>query len=113
MQILYTVLIIDDDSRTREAYQALLETKGFSAVGASNGAEAILWLESNTIAMILLDLKMPVMDGRSFLEHRARQEKIREVPVLVVSGWLDEAETRQPIAERNAGITAAYADFGS
>ncbi len=102
MEASYTVLIIDDDSRTREAYQALLETGGFSALGASNGAEAILWLESNTVAMILLDLKMPVMDGRSFLEHRARQEKIREVPVLVVSGWLDEAETRQTLVQLGA-----------
>ena len=102
MEASYTVLIIDDDPVTREAYQAFLETKGFSAVGAINGAEAILWLESNTAAMILLDLKMPVMDGRSFLEHRARQEKIREVPVLVVSGWLDEAETRQTLVQLGA-----------
>ena len=107
MEASYTVLIIDDHSRTREGYQALLETGGFSALGASNGAEAILWLESNTVAMILLDLKMPVMDGRSFLEHRARQEKIREVPVLVVSGWLDEAETRQTLTLENL-VLAIY-----
>ncbi len=97
-----TIMIIDDDPLTRESYQALLEAEGFSAVGARNGAEAILWLESRTAAMILLDLKMPVMDGRSFLEHRARQAKIREVPVLVVSGWLDEAETRETLLQLGA-----------
>ena len=102
MQTFYTVMIIDDDPLTRESYEALLELEGLSTVAASNGAEAILWLESNTVAMILLDLKMPVMDGRSFLEHRARQEKIREVPVLVVSGWLDEAETRQTLLQLGA-----------
>lgn len=99
MQTLHTILIIDDDSLTREAYQALLESEGFRTVAASNGAEAILWLQSNTVVLILLDVKMPVMDGRSFLEYRARHANLREVPVLVVSGWLDEPETRQTLVQ--------------
>ena len=48
MQTFYTVMIIDDDPLTRESYEALLELEGLSTVAASNGAEAILWLESNT-----------------------------------------------------------------
>ncbi len=102
MQTFYTVLIIDDDPLTQESYEALLESEGLSTVAASNGAEAILWLERNTPVLILLDLKMPVMDGRSFLEYRSWQAKLREVPVLLVSGWLDQDETRQMLLQLGA-----------
>jgi len=95
MEIQRTILIIDDDPLVRESYRELLEEEGFAVAEAGNGAEAILWLESRTADLILLDLKMPVMDGRSFLEYRLRQAMIRDVPVLVVSSWLDDPGVRQ------------------
>jgi len=95
MEIQRTILIIDDDPLVRQSYRELLEGEGFAVAEASNGAEAILWFESRTADLILLELKMPVMDGRSFLEYRLRQAMIRDVPVLVVSSWLDGLGARQ------------------
>jgi len=99
VEIKRTILIIDDDPLARESYRELLETEGFPVAEASNGAEAILWLQRRTADLILLDLKMPVMDGRSFLEYRLRDATVRDVPVLVVSSWLDDPGIRQ-ILER-------------
>ncbi|MFQ5848476.1 MAG: response regulator [Candidatus Methylomirabilales bacterium] len=94
MPVQHTVLIIDDNPLVRESFRDLLEAEAFSVAEASNGAEAILWFQRGTADMILLDLKMPVMDGRSFLEYRLRQTGMRRIPVLVVSSAPDDPGVR-------------------
>lgn len=97
-----TVLIIDDDPLVREPYRALLEAEGLGVVEANNGAEAILWFQSGTADLILLDLKMPVMDGRSFLEYRLRNSRIRSIPVLVVSSGIENGRLPEILAALGA-----------
>lgn len=87
-----SILVIDDHPGVREHYRDLLETEGFRVVEAGNGAEALIWLlKEETADLVILDLRMPVLDGRSFLEYRRRLASIREVPVVVISSWLDDA----------------------
>jgi DNA-binding response OmpR family regulator len=104
MEALPTVLIIDDDRQAREFYRDLLEAEGFAVVGASNGAEALLWLRRERADVILLDLDMPVMDGRGFLEYRARDIRIREIPVVTVCSQLDDPRLRQAILQLGADL---------
>jgi CheY-like chemotaxis protein len=85
-----TALITDDSPMLREMYRAVLEGEGFSVFEATNGAEALLWLQEQHADILLLDLEMPVMDGRSFLEFRRHHETLRQVPVLLISGRLDD-----------------------
>jgi DNA-binding response OmpR family regulator len=99
-----TVLIIDDDRQAREFYRDLLEAEGFVVAGAGNGAEGLLWLRRQRAEIILLDLDMPVMDGRAFLEYRARDIGIREIPVLMVCSQLDDPGLRQAIVELGADL---------
>lgn len=95
MQGSRTILIIDDDPIERERYRTMLEAEGFAVVEANNGAEAILWFQRGTANLILLDLGMPVIDGRSFLEYHLRQPGLRDIPVLVLSSRLDDAGVRE------------------
>jgi CheY-like chemotaxis protein len=104
MEALPTVLIIDDDRQAREFYRDLLEAEGFAVVEASNGAEGLLWLRRERAEIILLDLDMPVMDGRGFLEYRARDIRIREIPVIMVCGQLDDPRLRQAILQLGADL---------
>ncbi len=90
MQKQHTVMIIDDKPLVREQYRHLLEREGFSVVEASNGADGLIWLLGETADVIVLDLEVPVVDSRSFLEYRLRHVKIREIPVVVVSSRLDD-----------------------
>lgn len=96
-QIQRRILVIDDHPGVREHYRDLLETDGFRVVEASNGAEALVWFLRETADLVILDLRMPVLDGRSFLEYRGRLEKIRDVPVVVVSSWIDDAVLHQTL----------------
>ncbi len=81
------VLVVDDDSATREGLLQFLEEEGYSAVGAENGMRALEVLEGiESPGLILLDLMMPVMDGWQFLEKRAADRRVKECPVVLLSG---------------------------
>jgi len=104
MEALPTALIVDDDRQTREFYRDLLEAEGFAVGEARNGAEALLWLRRERAEIILLDLDMPVMDGRGFLEYRARDIRIRDIPVIMVCRQLDDPRLRQAILQLGADL---------
>ncbi|MEP6994914.1 MAG: response regulator [Acidobacteriota bacterium] len=81
------VLVVDDDSAIRQGLLAFLEEEGYSAVGAENGKRALEVLEEmESPGLILLDLKMPVMDGWQFLAQRAAAKRATECPVVLLSG---------------------------
>src|SRR5436309_353510 len=64
----------------------MLALGGFMAMGAANGAEALRHLARQTPAMILLDLRMPVLDGWSFLRQRTASAALLAIPVVILSG---------------------------
>jgi CheY-like chemotaxis protein len=82
------VLVVDDDRDVRESLSNLLAAEGYSVLEADNGQNALELLEggSHFPRVILLDLAMPVMDGRRFLELRAADTMLHRIPVVVVSG---------------------------
>jgi CheY-like chemotaxis protein len=82
------VLVVDDDTCTRESLSELLDTKGYTVLQAENGQIALDVLKKmpHCPCLIVLDLAMPVMDGRGFLKQRALDPILRDIPVVVVSG---------------------------
>jgi CheY-like chemotaxis protein len=69
------VLIVDDEPAIRHAVEAVLVDEGFVVATAPDGAAALAALDAAKPDAILLDLRMPVMDGYAFLAaYRARPE---------------------------------------
>jgi DNA-binding response OmpR family regulator len=86
------LLVIDDDAKLLESYRALLTPYGFLVLTANDGEDAIPLVEQNPdILLVILDLAMPKMDGRSWLRwFRGKRE---EMPVIVITGYkLDPAD---------------------
>jgi len=82
-----TVLIVDDDLAVRRPMARLLGLEGFDVVEAGNGQEALTCLRAGLgIAAIVLDLRMPVMDGWAFRRAQRADPKIAKTPVVVLSG---------------------------
>jgi CheY-like chemotaxis protein len=81
------VMVVEDDADTRELIVEVLRDDGYTVVAAGNGAEALTTARSmsQSPAIILLDLMMPVMSGWEFLEARTGETTLAEVPVLVLS----------------------------
>ncbi len=88
----HTILVIDDDLDMREVLRYVLNDIGYDMVACSNGREALDWLETHTPAIILVDLMMPVMNGREFLKEKAKIAALRPIPTLVMSAsvYLEE-----------------------
>lgn len=81
------VFLVDDDETLLDALAGLLESEGYEVETARNGKEAIEKLAVTTPpGVILLDLKMPVMDGWQFLAARSAEASTPPVPVVLLSG---------------------------
>lgn len=82
-----TVLVVDDDADAREALAASLDGVGMRAVLARDGGEALALLRGGLRPRaILLDLMMPNVNGREFLEAVRDDPELRELPVFTMSG---------------------------
>ncbi|HIE30270.1 TPA: response regulator [Candidatus Poribacteria bacterium] len=82
------ILVVDDEASIRELLREFLETKGYDVATVSGGKEAISKLETEAFHLVLLDIKMPDIDG---IETLRRIKKIDEnISVIMVTGVLDE-----------------------
>jgi len=79
----------------RDSIVEFLDDNGYQAVGAADGQEALNKLAATDPlpCLILLDLMMPVMDGRSFREHQLQTPQLAAIPVVVFSAYRDVART--------------------
>ena len=94
------VLIVDDDHDTREVLEELLRAEGYFIATATNGFEAIqAALSTPKPCVIILDDRMPLMSGLEFLDHRGRDRRLLEIPVVLASG---NAEAIREYASRGA-----------
>ena len=79
------VLVVDDESGTRELLKEMLESDGYIPVLAGNGKEALAALADISVSAILLDLIMPEMDGFELLLRMKEDPGLRNIPVLVLT----------------------------
>jgi two-component system nitrogen regulation response regulator NtrX len=79
-----TILVVDDEKSVRDSLRMILTYARYEVEIAEDGAKALAILESHPIDMVLLDIKMPGMDGIEVLE--ATVEKNPELPVVMISG---------------------------
>lgn len=101
MSLSSLVLIVDDNDDTRDALDEILRQEGFTTRVARDGHEAIEILRScENPCAILLDHRMPNMDGLQFLQIRDRHPVIARSPVIFISGdpnGLSDAEKKGAI----------------
>lgn len=84
-----TILIVDDERRIRRFLEISLQAQGYDTLSASDGAEALKLAATRSIALVVLDLGLPDMDGHEVLR---RLREWSAVPVLVLSVRSGEAE---------------------
>lgn len=84
-----TVLVVDDDPDTVETMRDILEEEGHVVLSAKNGREGLDLAERYVPDLVLLDLEMPVMDGRAFLDAVRRLPSLSAMTVVVLSGTSD------------------------
>ncbi len=96
-----TVLVVDDEASIREITRSTLETYGYKALTASDGAEAvsIYSVHRDEIRVIIMDMTMPIMDGQ--MSIRALRRIDPEVRVIFVSGFKDASRLAESYAHES------------
>ncbi len=88
------ILIVEDDKEIREAMKDALEIEGYNVKVASDGNEGLNSLRSSdSTCMILLDLLMPSMSGREFMDIVQKEEKISTIPIFIHSSIANKENT--------------------
>jgi CheY-like chemotaxis protein len=83
------VLVVEDEADTRETVKEALELTGYHVRTAENGREALdvlTQVQPSDRVIMLLDLFMPVMDGWEFRREQLKDDLLRHIPVVVMTG---------------------------
>lgn len=91
----HPILIIDDDLAILQTVSDILEFEGYPVVRATNGAEGLDMLDLVQPSLILLDMRMPVLDGWGFA--RTLQSRGIRLPILVMTAAQDARRWAQEI----------------
>lgn len=83
------VLVVDDSATIRKFVAAALQLKGYRAITAADGMEALEKMPSEVIDVIITDLNMPDMDGYELIRTLRESPQYRNIPILVLSSMTD------------------------
>src|SRR5205085_1066511 len=84
-----SILVVDDEAAIRDSLHMILEYEGYRVEEAGNGSQALSKVAERAPDAIVLDIKMPEMDGLELL--KALRERGYDMPVLMISGHADVA----------------------
>jgi CheY-like chemotaxis protein len=95
------VLVVDDEPDVRAFLSKVLERHGYRVATAKDGRQALEVAEQEPPDLIVLDLQMPEQTGTDFYRRLLKQDALRGIPVIVVSG----------LAGRHLAVSKPFAVF--
>jgi CheY-like chemotaxis protein len=81
------ILVVDDDDDFREALSEVLTDAGYPVQKAENGEVALAKVAEEAPGIVLLDLKMPVLDGWGVMERMRGDARSSGIPILILSAY--------------------------
>jgi CheY-like chemotaxis protein len=91
----HSILVVDDDESIVETLAEFLHMEGYIVETAANGAEALGTIERVEPSLVLLDMRMPVLDGWGFV--RALRDRGRKLPILVMTAAQDARQWAEEV----------------
>lgn len=99
-----TILVVDDDEMNREILEAFLKLDNYQVRLAKTGTCALAEIEDSIPDLVILDVRLPDIDGYSICQRLRAQEVTASVPVMIVTGYEGDEE-------RNAALNAGANEF--
>ncbi|NGX58559.1 MAG: Polar-differentiation response regulator DivK [Chlamydiae bacterium] len=101
------ILIVDDNPANLIAMRILLKVLDVNIIKASSGKEALAYLPQYNFAAILMDVRMPEMDGYETAEHIHQNEEFKNIPIIFVTA-IDEDEQEKYKFNENVVVEYIY-----
>ncbi|MBC7460097.1 MAG: response regulator [Thermoleophilia bacterium] len=99
------VLVVDDQPENLRVLQLILEPLDVEVIMASSGEEALRTLLAHEVAVIVLDVRMPIMDGFETAQYVKRRERTKHVPIIFLTALGNDRE------QALSGYEAGAVDF--
>jgi len=82
------ILVVEDDPNHRKLARQVLEDSGHEVLSADDGEEALALLLVHDFDVVVLDMRMPGMDGREFIRRvRTSGREFADIPIIVMTGY--------------------------
>jgi CheY-like chemotaxis protein len=103
-----SILVVDDDADFRDALCEVLAEAGYPVQQAANGEEALKKIADEAPGIVLLDLKMPVLDGWGVMDRMRKEPRWTGIPILILSAygfeWESELTGAQGYISKSVGM---------
>lgn len=86
------ILVVDDEEETRLVLENILTKEGYAVLKAANGKEALELVQKDIPDLILLDIRMPFMDGYEVCKRLKENKKTETIPIIVITAYPEEKE---------------------
>jgi chemosensory pili system protein ChpA (sensor histidine kinase/response regulator) len=90
-------LVVDDSITVRRVTERILQRSGLRVVTAKDGLDAISVMAENKPDIILLDIEMPRMDGYEFASHVRNDDRVSDVPIIMVTSRVGDKHRARAI----------------
>jgi chemosensory pili system protein ChpA (sensor histidine kinase/response regulator) len=91
-------MVVDDSITVRRITRRLLERNGWRVLAARDGIEAVAMLEEQAPDVMLLDIEMPRMDGYELVSHVRKHERLRHLPIVMITSRVGEKHRKHGLA---------------
>ncbi len=105
------ILIVDDDWLNCEVLEAYLESAGYVVLSAHDGARAFAVISETPVDLVLLDVRMPGMDGYEVCAKLKRSPVTRRIPVIMVTALEQEGDKLRAVEAGADGFVTKPFDF--
>ncbi len=104
------ILVVDDETDVCQLLAEFLETKGYSVITASRGADALMAVKEQRPHLVLLDINMPGMNGLETLQHIRALDG--DVGIIMLTAIEDEAVAKEAMRKNAYDYITKPLDFG-
>jgi len=106
------VLVVDDDEKNRKLARDVLRSAGLRTIEATSGSEGIAFAAECLPDVILLDLRLPDMDGADVARRLREEPRTAQIPVVALSALRHAGHGERPAASEFAGFLEKPIDVG-
>ena len=103
------ILLVDDEQDFLHLMKFWLESKGYSVLTAEDGQNAVDLAKKEKLNIILIDLRMPKMDGVEAIKNIREFDK--HIPIIVISAYVDDPKAAEAMRYGISGIFCKHKDF--
>jgi CheY-like chemotaxis protein len=89
------IMVVDNDRSTVEMVKTALELEGYETISAFGGQECLDKLKEMTVDLVILDIMMPEVDGIQVLRTMNEDEKLKKIPVILISALSVQSDAFQ------------------